>query len=259
MADSGAMSRAVPSIVAAVTLCSTVVLAGCSDPAATLPVVKPSTQYPSTSATAAPSPTATATPSTPTLAPPTRSAPPPAVHEPALVEALVKGAMTAAEVDLAPSPGLAPADVVVSACAGGPSITETPSGTAVVRAWGSPDAGSGRVAVMSAVTYPDIASATRAAGPVLKAGGRCTAPTAGPGETVKSLLQRHEVVEGMPLARVDVEHRAGGKVTYEYIGVVQVGNAVLQLRYTGPDLETLHREGALVLGTTARDLQISAP
>ncbi|GAB3885798.1 hypothetical protein GCM10028802_36050 [Terrabacter terrigena] len=212
-------------------------LAACSDPAATTSEAIPSTKGAVT--------TAATTPDEP-LAPPS-SLTPPRVHEPAAVTAYLEG-YDVSGLTRSASGGR----VDVAACPGTPGLARAAGPDAYARSW---DGSAGVRADVAAITYPDIATAARAAEPVLDAAASCRAPGPGKGATTTVANQRRDVAEGMPLGRVDLTRESATGTVHAYVGVVQVGNVLLRLTYASPDGKVANEKGSTALALLARHVQ----
>jgi hypothetical protein len=214
-------------------------LAACSDAAATMPVVTPSTRGIATT------PAATATTDDP-LAPPS-SLPPPRVHPADAVAAYLEG-YDVSGLTRAPSGDTAD----VAACPGTPRLSRTSGPDAYARSW---TGATGTRADVAAITYPDLAAAARAVEPVLAAAATCRAPKAANGVTTAVANERRDVAEGMPLGRVDLTRTSAAGTVHDYIGVVQVGNVLLRLTYSSPDGKVANEKGSSALALLARHVQ----
>ena len=214
-------------------------LAACSDAAATMPVVAPSTRGVTTTRAAG------ATTDQP-LEPPS-SLTPPRVHPTAAVAAYLGG------YDV---PGLtrvpAPGTVDVAACPGAPRLTKPQGPDAYARSWSG---ASGTRADVAALTYPDLGAAAKAVEPLLAAAASCRAPKAANGVTTTVANERRDVAEGMPLGRVDLTRTAASGTVHDYVGVVQVGNVLLRLTYSSPDGKVANEKGSTALALLARAVQ----
>ncbi len=210
-------------------------LAGCADPALTMPIAIPSTKGTLT-------PTTTSTEGTGGAAGPL-GVDTPRVHPAGAVAALVRG------YDL---PGLNrttdPATAVVGGCPGGPSITRPLGPTATALRFTGPG---GARAELVALTFTDVAAATAEVDPVLDATAACRAPAPAKGVTTTVSKQRRDESDGMPLGRVDLTRTSSAGTLQDYLATVQVGNVVLHLVWTGTDRTTTNAKASALLARLA--------
>ena len=235
------MPRAPRAAVLVVAVGAALALAGCSDPAATMPVAIPSTK-------------GTVMPTLPSGAPdsPGSSAPAPGSATPGMHPA---GAV-AALVRAYELPGLTrvenPAQAVVAGCPGGPTVTRPLGPGATALAWTGPARTRVELVVL---TLADVAVTTSALDPVLDATAACRAPAPAKGVTTTVSKQRRDVVDGMPLGRVDLTRTSSGGTLADYVGVVQVGNVVVSIVWTGADRTTANAQGSAVLARLATEVR----